>query len=541
MAHGYLSILDERTKRTSDNPEPGLQLTSYHKDISQPRGVDGNLTSVNLRESLANFATEVACRALAAVYLSVVVVTAQAQTAQEKQQNIQNLPQAPSPNLRVLALPGGVTVERATPGALPLSLDDAIARGLQYNLQIKLDLENEHRVHGLMLTVANNLLPSMTAEAKTSTQQINLAALGFKPGAINIPGFNSNFPTIVKVDVTSAQLNLEQQLFNVPAYYLYRAAQRSLAVASLTTLNERGAVALSVGTQYLRALADASQIDNARALLKADQVAFEQARASHEAGVGTNLDELRARVQLQTQQQALINAENTFAKDKIALNRLIGLPADQELTLTDTAPFAEFEQMPIEQAKALAYERRKDYLSLEAQRDVADRTLKAVRSEYYPSLSFKGYYGVLGETHGLYHGVFSAMGKLSFPIFEEGQLRGEREVAQAQVTGLKQQIDSLKVTIEQQIRSAMLDVQSSKELVNVARSNVDLATEQLQDATDRFQAGVDDNLPVVQAQATLADAQSRLVEALYQYNQSKLTLARNTGVVETQYKVYLGR
>lgn len=197
--------------------------------------------------------------------------------------------------------------------------------------------------------------------------------------------------------------------------------------------------------------------------------------------------------------------------------------------------------MPIEQAKAMAFEHRKDFLSLEAQKDVADRTLKAVRAERYPSLEFKGDYGVVGQTQGLYHGVFSATGKLSFPIFEEGQLRGEREVAQAQVLGLRQQIDSLRVTIEQQIRSAMLDVQSSKELVDVARSNVDLATQVLQDATDRFQAGVDDNLPVVQAQATLADAQSRLVESLYQYNQSKLQLARNTGVVETQYKVYLGR
>lgn len=434
-----------------------------------------------------------------------------------------------------------MTVQRATPGALPLSIDDAIERGLKQNLQIVLDQQNQHRVHGLLLTVENSLLPSLSAEASTAAQEIDLAALGFKPGAIKIPGFNINFPTIVKVDVTSAQINLDQQLFNAPAYYLYRAAQKSENVATLTTLNQRGTVALAVGTQYLRALADASQIENARALLKADQVAFEQARASHEAGVGTNLDELRARVQLQTQQQALINSENTFAKDKIALNRLIGLPADQELALTDTAPFAEFEMMPIEQAKAMAFEHRKDFLSLEAQKDVANRTLKAVRAERYPSLEFKGDYGVLGETQGLYHGVFSAMGKLSFPIFEEGQLRGEREVAQAQVLGLRQQIDSLRVTIEQQIRSAMLDVQSSKELVDVARSNVDLATQVLQDATDRFQAGVDDNLPVVQAQATLADAQSRLVESLYQYNQSKLQLARNTGVVETQYKVYLGR
>jgi outer membrane protein TolC len=148
---------------------------------------------------------------------------------------------------------------------------------------------------------------------------------------------------------------------------------------------------------------------------------------------------------------------------------------------------------------------------------------------------------VLGEVGGLYHGVFSATGKVSVPIFEEGQLRGEREVADAQVMGLQKQIESLRVSIEQQIRSAMLDVESSNDLVKVARSNVDLATQELQDATDRFSAGVDDNLPVVQAQAVLAQAQSQLVNTLYQYNQSKLTLARNTGVAETQYKVYLGR
>jgi outer membrane protein TolC len=167
--------------------------------------------------------------------------------------------------------------------------------------------------------------------------------------------------------------------------------------------------------------------------------------------------------------------------------------------------------------------------------------LKAVKYERLPSVSVNGYYGVLGETQGLYHGVFSAMGKLSFPIFQEGQLRGEREVAQSQLSGLQQQVQSLKVTIEQQIRSAMLDVEATNEQVKVAQSNVGLATQTLQDTTDRFAAGIDDNLPVVQAQATLAAAQSRLVETLYQYNQAKLMLARNTGVVETQYKTYLGR
>ena len=109
----------------------------------------------------------------------------------------------------------------------------------------------------------------------------------------------------------------------------------------------RGGVALAVGTQYLLALADAAQIENARALEKAD-VVVRQATVSHDAGVGTNLDVLRARVQLQTQQQAVISNENAFAKDKIALNRLMGLPADQELTLTDAAPYAEFAELPLD-------------------------------------------------------------------------------------------------------------------------------------------------------------------------------------------------
>jgi len=475
---------------------------------------------------------------LKVMLLPVVACLALGAVGRAQQPKPEELPQAPTPNPSVMTLAGDVKVERATPGTMPLSIDEAIDLGLKRNLGILLQVQNQRLVHGQVLTVKNNLLPSLTAVAKTSAQQVNLAALGFKPGKID---FTANFPTIVKVDVTSAQMNLSQQLFNVPAYYLYRAAQKADDVASWSMLNQRGTVALNVGTQYLRAVADASQIDNAKALLKADEVALNQATASHDAGVGTNLDVLRARVQLQTQQQALINAENTFAKDKIALNRLIGLPAEQELTLTDSAPYAEFAELPLDEAMKLAMERRKDLRSLQSQMEVADRTLKAVKYERLPSLSAEGFYGVVGETQGLYHGVFSAMGKLSFPIFEEAQLRGEREVATAQLTGLKQQITSLKVTIEQQIRSSMLDVDAANEQVKVARSNVELATQALQDTTDRFAAGVDDNLPVVQAQATLASAQSRLVETLYQYNQAKLALARNTGVVETQYKTYLGR
>jgi outer membrane protein TolC len=97
------------------------------------------------------------------------------------------------------------------------------------------------------------------------------------------------------------------------------------------------------------------------------------------------------------------------------------------------------------------------------------------------------------------------------------------------------------VTIDAQIRASMLDVQSSYQQVQVAQSNVTLAQQELSDERDRFSAGIDTNLPVEDAEASVTGAQAQLVQALLQYNLTKLQLARNTGIIETRYRAYLGK
>ena len=193
------------------------------------------------------------------------------------------------------------------------------------------------------------------------------------------------------------------------------------------------------------------------------------------------------------------------------------------------------------QSKETAYRHRKDFLSLEAQLLVDDRELKAVRYQRLPTIAFNGYYGVLGETTGLYHGVFTAGGSVKFPIFREAAQRGEQDQVSAQLTALHQRQSDLRVAIDAQIRASMLDVQSANQLAKVAQSNVALAQQVLSDARDRFSSGVDDNLPVVDAQASLTSADLQLVQALYQFNVAKLNLARNTGVIETRYRTYLNK
>ena len=454
------------------------------------------------------------------------------------------LPDAPSALRRPLQLSTSGLIQREQPGAIPLTIDQAIATALKSNASILVSAQQEKFVRGEIYTVGNALLPNLQVVGYARAQEINLVAMGFKANSIHISGFNSVIPEIVKVNTVSGQVSLSQSL-SLPALYLFRAAGRASEAANWSTLNVRGGAVLEVGGLYLQVLADAAQIRNAEALLKQDQLVFDQAKAQRDAGVGINLDVLRAQVDLQNEQQQLVRAENAEAKDKIQLNRAMGQPAGQQLELTEAAPFAEFDadssDAALQADLKIAYERRKDLRGLEAQLAIAQETSKALKYERLPVLGVGGYFGLLGQIGGSYYGVYTAEGRISVPIFLEAELRGQREVNAAQMRALEQQVNANRSQIEADIRSSLLDVQTARELVTVARSNVVLGTQALEDATARFTSGVDDNLAVVRAQASLESAQTQTVQAEFQYNFAKLQLARNTGVVETEYKRYLGK
>jgi outer membrane protein TolC len=442
--------------------------------------------------------------------------------------------------------PGGIAIDLIKEGALPLSLDDAISIGIERNVRLKYDRANQREVKGDNMGVLSALIPNMNFNAQSSAQEVNLAALGFKPSLISgfassgllPPGFS--FPVIVKVNTTQASISANQILFNLPDYELYRGTKNETAIIDLTTLTDRGDLIMAVGMAYLQVLADQANLTNAQAQQRSAKTLFDQATAKHNAGVGTNLDALRGRVEYQQREQDMVAAQSKLAKDNIQLARILGLPAGQKLELTDTAPFAQLAEMDLEAAKITAYKHRKDFLSLEQQIALTARELKAVKYQRFPTLAFNGYYGIIGLTPGPYHGNFSAEGSLNVPIFREAAQRGEQDVADAQLTALRQREADLRVAIDSQIRSSILDVNAADELVKVSQSNVELTQQELADERDRFTSGIDDNLPVVDAEASVASAQSELVQSLYQYNVAKLELALNTGVVESRYRAYLG-
>jgi len=442
---------------------------------------------------------------------------------------------------------GSVTAHTISDEPLKLSLDDAIRRGFETNLGLKEAESGERLFQGEKNIALQQFLPTINLSGGTGVFQHNLAAQGFGPSTL--AQFGSLFPggppaglsLITKDDLTQGQLSLRQTLFSSVVIAGWKAAGAAARSAYFAKMSARGEVVQQVATAYLRCIADSSEIDNATALVKADQLQYDNARAAHEAGTAANLDELRPKVQLQSQQQSLIAAQNNLEKDLILLKREIGIDPGQKIILTDPAPYADLADQTPAEVTTLAYKNRQDYQNLRNQIIELRAAHAAYRAQRLPSLSFSGNYGIDKVNGSPSHDVFSAVGTLSIPIFREASIRGESHAAAAQLAAANAQFDDLRAKIDQQVRSALLDVDAGKKLVDVSRSNVDLATQALNDETDRVNAGVDDTLPLVTAQASLASAQSSYVQSLYRYNLAKLALARAAGVIELQYRAYLGK
>lgn len=438
---------------------------------------------------------------------------------------------------------GSIQAVPLTPGVRQLSLSDAIDLGIQHNLALNLARYSQQTADAEKLQLENYLLPNISLHGELGFHQYNLEANGFRPSLITQFGYPpsqaASLPLVTKVTSHVGEIKLSQALFTWSGWDAWHAGKANQRVAYYGKESALGLVILNVATNYLRILADASQLDYARSLLNTDKQLLYQAHEEHLAGTVPNLDELRARVQYQTQQQAVIVAENALAKDKIALNRQIGLDPAQQLQLTDATPYSDLATMSIEQARAEAFKNRQVYLKLKEQIVAARLEDQAIRHERYPSLSFEGNYGVTGVSGLVTHGTFTAMGTLNIPIFHEAKFRGDADAADAQLHELRSQMSDLTTQIDQQLRDSLLDIHSTGQLVQVAQSNVGLATTALDQATMRFKAGVDDNLPVAEAQSTLAQAQAQYVDSVYRYNLAKLGFARNLGVIESQFKDYV--
>jgi outer membrane protein TolC len=428
----------------------------------------------------------------------------------------------------------GSVPAKLVPGVLPLSLQDAIDRGLKQNLGLLLSSSDVRSARGQRWEQLSALLPHVTGTPYVGESKVNIDELGFA-------GLASIFhlsPSVGPFSYFDARANLTQTLFDWKSINATRSANQSVKSADYTFKDAHDLVVLAVGYTYFQAIADEARIETAEAQVQTAQAVYDQAADQVNAGTSPDIDALRAKVELQTRQQQLIQAKNNFAIQKLTVARVIGLAPGQEFELTDKSPYQPFEGLTVDEALKRAYASRSDYQSAMAEVRAAEFSRRAAVAGYFPSLSMDADYGLGGAHPSTATPVADVRGTLTIPIFQGGSVHGDVVQADARLEQSRERLENLRAQIDSDVRTALLNLQSSADQVNVARSNIDLAEQTLTQSRDRFSAGVTDTVEVVQSQELVASAHEQYISSLYNYNYAKISLVRALGIAEEGVKEY---
>ncbi len=423
----------------------------------------------------------------------------------------------------------------ATSDTLHLSLQDAIARGLQYNLGL-IDSEQAsadaraQREHALAV-----LLPQIAARAEQSYQQFSLKSINLTlppQAGIHLP------PTSGQFGYSEARITAESPILNLALLDRYRQQKAFEAASSLASKDARDVVVFAVGAAYFQVVSSQARLETAQAALASARELDTQVADQYKSEVSPEIDRLRADVELHTAEQRVTDAANDLQKDQLTLDRISGIPLDQAW-----APAGDdgYIALPADEANgAQSAATRFDVASAKAGLTAAQFNVRAARAERLPEISFQASYGGGGTNPANYNRVDEVRGAITVPLFTSGRIRSDIHAAESDLVQRRAELADLQGRADYDVRTAQLDARASESGVKVAAENRSLAQRALAQSQDRYENGVTNYLEVLEAQEALVGANENYIASLFSFNVAKISLARALGSAESRVPEFFG-
>jgi outer membrane protein TolC len=420
---------------------------------------------------------------------------------------------------------GSVIDPTAADSSVPLTLGDAIRRGLQFNLGAVSASNSLRQARAERLAALSAMLPKVNASLGMSEEKKDLQAEGQSSNMLPV--------TVGPFHYYDARGTVSENAFDLTALHNYRSQTELQHASELSDRDACELVILAVSGEYLNVLASQTLVQSQTAQVQYAQSSYDQAAAQHTAGTKALIDAQRSRVQLTTEQQRLRSEQADLKKQKLLLARMLGIPLGTQLTLAETLAPNPQAFDPLSTLIARGIERRADLKSMEASLRAAEQALKAARAERLPTAGVSGFYGAQGiaPTSGG-NGIFSVTASINIPLWQGRRTEADIREAQAVVDQRRAEYQDKKDSVELEIRSTYIDVTVANDQVSVADENRKLALDTLRQSQDRFAAGVTTSVEVVQSEESLADAERDYINSLYSQNLALISLWRATSDIE---------
>ena len=335
---------------------------------------------------------------------------------------------------------GSAPAGKATGDVMHLSLSDAIALGLRFNLGLIDSIQSNAAVRAQRLRSLAALLPDVSFEAKDVLANASLKEFGLRLPAIpGIPGLPATTGTFGFQDM---RVSVTQSIYNSSVRNGFQAEQHAQQASLLSSADARDVVLYAVGTSYFQVVAAAARLETARAQFVSARELDQQTADRVNSQVSPEIDSLRARVERQSAEQQITNAANELEKARLTLARITGLPPDQKFTTAATS-YRPVNGLTEQSAIAHAREYRSDLLSAAASIREAESRVRSAKGEKLPAVSFHADYGAAGVNIGSLNQVYTIAGQISVPVYTGGRIQADIDQAQTNLARRQAEYDDL--------------------------------------------------------------------------------------------------
>ncbi len=487
---------------------------------------------------------------LTLIAISAAIASTSVAHAQSRPQLPQPLPDLPRPGFNQSVMPSGqssvnsintsvqisppyassILAPDASGATLTLTIDEAVRRGLLYNLGAISAATTRRSADASVLGSKSALLPTITGSISENVNRVNLAAQGFDSSSL--PSIGQYFPSAVgPFHYYSAQAQISQSPFDMVAIRNLMSARETGRAADFNQRDVREQIVLAVAAAYLQVLTQQARVAAATSQVKYAQAIYDQAVEERASGAKSTIEVNRSRVQLQARQQYMIAQLGETRKQKMILARVIGLSVDRDIELVETLQPVASAPPTLDSLYSQAM-RRNDIKASEAQLRSSENAQKAASAQRLPSVRLSGFFGEQGPNFHTGADVYNGTITLNVPIFNGGQIRSDVQRADSAVQERRAELTAKQEDVRFEVRSAWIDLDTASKQLEVADSNRTLADETLRQTIDRFKLGAADSVEVAQTQDQLSAADQDYINSLYSLRLAQISLARATGTAE---------
>jgi outer membrane protein TolC len=409
--------------------------------------------------------------------------------------------------------------------AQPLSRADAVAQALAANPNVKLSLEQIALLEGRIVEEKAAALPDISWNT--------LAMRSRDPGLLNSPNFDEFPPEFrdalrpLPGNAFSTTADVRQTLFSFKLGKALEAARTARNAGEQDTQRARQLTALDAIRAYNQLLFSLEQLRVIRTNVQSKQTHVDYARNRRAAGVATELEVLRAEVDLENARAEALRAENEVAGARALLNTVMLRPTSTPVVPTDSlavVPFAAEFDAAVKEALVA----RPELQLLRTQERVQSLLIDVAAADAKPNIDFNGSYGfAVRRPKNLFDPDFSrwsASINLKVPLFDGWRTKGRVAQATAQRNTVTQQIAALENQVRLDVQSAFDALALADRTIQAAELNVAQARRASEMTEANYKLGAATQLDVVDAQQSLRQAENIRNQALYTHANARATL-----------------